>query len=828
MSGERRHIILNNDVERADYTPLNRPGGNPRLAVRDRSKHGKAILEQLGKAWKENTKQRAMFASIKDREGTYLEFRGRQECDLIYKSLENIAQGIKLLNVRKEMHTNSGTVQAATVFVPTGKENYFNKKVQQYISKNNDKTGKPKNKELIESIENVRLAVISSFWIGKDGTIPGEVAVWCEYWLRAEAGNEQEEALKFYTLCDELGIAYKKDKIIEFPEKAIVIAKTNRDDIQKLINLCGSIAEIRRAPELATFFSRMSEFEASSWIEDFQSRIGTEQPLSYVCILDTGINSSHPLLKDVIADEHRQAVNPEWNLSDQDGHGTAMAGICEYFDLIPLMENNAPINIIHHLESVKILPSNGTENEPELYGAITADAASIAEVENPGVNRVFCMAVTSDKYNTEGGMPSSWSGEVDNITAGVTDGIKKLFVISAGNVTPEEIESVSYFDANINHSVENPGQAWNALTIGAYTDRVGLSSEDFDGWQVVADRGELSPYSSTSLEWDGRWPIKPEILLDGGNMITDGEHVDTCDDVSLLTTGKNILIKPFAAINATSSATAQAAHIAAKLMGKYPDLWVETIRGLMVHSAEWTDNMIKQFCKDGTKAGGKRQLLRCCGYGVADLQRAINSMDNNVNMIIQTEIQPYTMDENGKQKTKDLHLHEIPWPKDLLLSLDNTLVKMRVTLSYFIEPAPDSKGWNNKYRYASSALRFDVINKNQTKEDFLKSINKAAREDPKDSGDGDKGAGRWYLGSKNRDVGSIHSDIWEGQAVDLTECNKIAVYPVIGWWRERKNLGRINDKLRYSLIVSISTPNEEVDFYTPIETMIKQAIEVPV
>lgn len=56
-------------------------------------------------------------------------------------------------------------------------------------------------------------------------------------------------------------------------------------------------------------------------------------------------------------------------------------------------------------------------------------------------------------------MPSSWSGKVDNVTAGVTDGIKKLFVISAGNVTPEEIESVSYFDANINHSVENPGQA---------------------------------------------------------------------------------------------------------------------------------------------------------------------------------------------------------------------------------------------------------------------------------------------------------------------------------------------------------------------------------
>lgn len=58
-------------------------------------------------------------------------------------------------------------------------------------------------------------------------------------------------------------------------------------------------------------------------------------------------------------------------------------------------------------------------------------------------------------------------------------------------------------------------------------------------------------------------------------------------------------------------------------------------------------------------------------------------------------------------------------------------VAMKVTLSYYIEPAPEQKGWNNKYRYASSALRFEVINKNQIKDDFLKRINAEAREDEK-------------------------------------------------------------------------------------------------
>ena len=106
--------------------------------------------------------------------------------------------------------------------------------------------------------------------------------------------------------------------------------------------------------------------------------------------------------------------------------------------------------------------------------------------------------------------------------------------------------------------------------------------------------------------WDSRWPIKPEILLEGGNAITDGSNVDTCDDVSLLTTNWKPVIRPFATLNATSSATAQAANIAARLMVAYPKLWEETIRGLMVHSAKWTDKMKKQFCMEDKKTRKKR------------------------------------------------------------------------------------------------------------------------------------------------------------------------------------------------------------------------------
>ena len=828
MIFHKRNLFLSNTlVEQHTYTS---DGAviNKHYVPRDRNKHGKKLLRQLDYVWKTEEQRKATFASIKERQGTYIEVKGAENCDLLFNSLGNATQGIEFLNLRNEIDEQENvSVQSATVFIPEGKEHYFNDKVQQYISENNKRSGQPRNKELVESIETIQLAVLSSFWIGDKNDIPEKTECWCEFWLRAKAEKEKETAHSFFELCEKEQINYK-DRVITFPEKVIVLVKVNKEKIQNLVNRCGLIAEIRRAPEKADFFMEMNNIDSIKWIEDLKERIILKNPLSYICILDTGVNNGHPLLSEVLDSKHIQAVESLWNKNDLQGHGTQMAGVCEYFELEPLLSGSNEVELFHRLESIKVLPDNSNKNNPELYGAIIADAASNAEIANPNVKRVFCMAVTADKYAIKDGSPSSWSAELDKIISGVEDGIKKFFVVSAGNVEISELEQIPYIDANINHSVEDPGQSWNALTVGAYTNKIEVLDSSFNGWNPIADAGELSPFSSTSMMWDTRWPIKPEILFEGGNAITDGKNIDICDEVSLLTTNKTPIIRPFDTINATSAATAQAANVAARLMADYPDLWEETIRGLMVHSAEWTEKMIQQFCQDDKKTGGRRILLHTCGYGVADYFRAAESMNNSVNMIIQSEIQPYCK-ENGEYKTKDMHLHKIPWPKEVLQELGTTEVRMKVTLSYYIEPAPGQKGWNNKYRYASSALRFEVINKDQTKEDFLKRINVAARgDDKKDKGAGTSGSSRWFLGKDNRDVGSIHSDIWTGMAIDLSESEYIAVYPVIGWWRERHNLGRYNEKLRYSLIVSISTPDEKIDFYTPIETIIQEQIATPV
>ena len=279
----------------------------------------------------------------------------------------------------------------------------------------------------------------------------------------------------------------------------------------------------------------------------------------------------------------------------------------------------------------------------------------------------------------------------------------------------------------------------------------------------------------------------------------------------------------------TSAATALAVRHAAILQARYPDYWPETIRALLVHSAEWTEAMKKHFQPLNTREQ-KEKLLRYCGYGNPDFNRACWSATNHLTLVAQESFQPYKK-EGSAYKTKAINYHSLPWPTTVLRDLRETPVKLRVTLSYFVEPNPARRGWKGRYRYASHALRFEVQTPTETKKDFRRRVNSAAREEEDDENQEYQGdAADWELGPQLRHLGSIHSDWWKGTAADLANRNMIAVYPVVGWWRERHHLGRWNKQARYSLVVTIQTPSEEVDVYTPVQIQIssKVPVEIPV
>jgi len=218
-------------------------------------------------------------------------------------------------------------------------------------------------------------------------------------------------------------------------------------------------------------------------------------------------------------------------------------------------------------------------------------------------------------------------------------------------------------------------------------------------------------------------------------------------------------------------------------------------------------------------------LIRHCGFGVPNLDRALWSMSNSLVMVVETELQPFQREPRKQPKLKDMNLHKLPWPLEELESLGEAEVEMRVILSYFIEPNPSNRGFKSKYRYESHGLRFDVKRPLESVDDFRYRINSLARleEEGTRSGGDDP---NWLIGKQNRHKGSLHSDIWKGSAADLASRGIIGVYPTLGWWKTRTALEKYNSKTKYSLIVSIHAPEVDVDLYTAVQNQIETPVEI--
>lgn len=823
MSQESRefpHIYLPENGQSENYTRPRQGGGSNSPPDRDRIAHARHLEEQIGQAIQQanqilNPRDSQLATGVA---GFYLEFQIKSEETIALKSLENRQKKIELVAVRK-ISEQEGMV-LATVFVPESAQDYFLEKVAQYRDEDT-KNNKPKNETLVSRLEAVKIGTVQSIFTDNPALFPengGEV--WWEVWLRK---GKQEE---FKQITQKLEIPTKYHAI-SFPEREVVLAMSDWEAMARVINNSDVVAELRIAKDTPSMFLEMPNLEQEQWVEDLENRliVPGKQAVS-ICVLDSGVARIHPLLSPGLDANDMHAVEPSWGVNDSAfwrGHGTAMAGLCLYSDeLIDLLATSEKVKLLHRLESVKILPNTG-QNQPELYGAITEQGVSLPEIANPHRPRLFCMAVTSSSDSMRG-TPSSWSAAVDQLC--FNDGeFRRLMIISAGNIS-EDIFPEDYLNINDIETIENPGQAWNPLIVGAYTEKINIIDSNYHGWQPLAPGGDLSPRSRTSVIWDSQWPIRPDVVFEGGNMAFDGKNpAAAIDDLCLLTTHYRPNIRMFDRMSDTSSATALASYMAARIVSEQPNYRPETIRALIVHSAEWTPAMQNHFEAASSKTA-RGALLRRYGYGVPDLERALKSTRNDLTLIIEDELQPFCL-ENSRLKTKEMKFHKLPWPSEKLEILGEAKIELKITLSYFIEPNPGERGWAYRHRYPSHGLRFKVKDSLETDNDFRWRINQAVREEEEDRrssrGSDDN---NWFLGPNTRDGGSIHSDIWHSTAVELAQKDAIAVYPVGGWWKEKKYLDRYDQMAPYSMIVSIRVPEVEVDIYTPVYNLVTTSVAV--
>lgn len=816
MAAERfRHIFLRGPTRTQRFTNPRRGGSEPRIPDRDRIRHTEYLRQRLDAAWRQAEERHAVVHA--ERHGAYIVFASEPGFDLVIQSLEARRSGIRLLNVHK-IGDPPNEQTLATVYVPHGRRGHFVKKITAYAAEMT-KSGEPKNKRLVNSIADIRAAVLESFWQDNRDLLPGDTPEPVEVWL---SSDDDAVIAAFDSLLQQLRVT-PIEGVLRFPERTVQVVSASRSQLHCIIENSDDIAELRCAKEVATYYVAMENREQSELVRALLMRTTFDNASDVtVCILDTGVNNGHSLIQPVLHDDDLHAARQEWGRSDHAGHGTLMAGMTAYGNLLDVLNGGDRLRISHRLESAKILPPPPDRNPKRLWGYVMAQGIARAEIQAPQRKRIACMAVTSVD-DRDRGRPSSWSAKVDEMTSGYADEMHRLVIVSAGNVD-NPADWLNYPDGNTTNEVHDPGQAWNALTVGAFTEKTRIADSTLRDYVPVAPAGGLSPYSTTSTTWPLRkWPVKPEVVFEGGNVARGRDNsILNPDDLQLLSTCHDPQVAQFAPFSGTSAACAQATWIAARIQTEYPDAWPETIRALIVHTAQWTETMKRQFLPDESK-GSYTKLLRLCGYGVPDLDRALYCAANSLTLISQTSLQPYDK-RDGRYVTRDMHLYMLPWPSDVLSDLGEVQVQMRVTLSYFVEPGPGEVGWENRYRYASHALRFDINGPAESEQEFVQRVNRQARDDgehPGTEGPGD----RWVIGMA-RNVGSIHSDIWLGRAVDLAVSNKIAVYPAVGWWRERHHLNRWNKLSRYALVVSIHAPGQSIDIYTPVAVQVAVPIQI--
>lgn len=798
-------------------TPFSPPsaGGSKKVPghVPDRHQHAAALLRQYEQVLTAAEPAMRDRAGLEGGNGYYLEIESRPNTLLLTDKLERGRKyKTNLLSVRQE-----GSVTKATVFVPEKAKDLFDKLIQDYEDKNEPlaKEPVPKGWKLVEGIAVFRNATLRDLWTGTPNDFPadGTVFGW-EVWLRK--GTEES----FRAFANQNGIQISSTMLV-FPEELALHALATPEQMSLLITNTLSVTRLQRAATMGAFLQYAGPAEEIALAQQMLARLQPkEQPANYVCILDTGVRRAHPLLTPVLRNDDCHAYKPDWGTDDHDDHGTVMGGLASFGDLNNILNANDAVEIPFHLESVKIYPPAGT-NPHELLGAITQGGIARAESAFPERKRVFCLASSTSDDSPHHGAPSSWADELDQLCAGINQEqpLQRLICVSAGNLWLNPYRRDQYLAENDLAEIEAPAQAWNVLTVGAYTDKVQILDNGREGWVPLAPQGDLSPTSRTSsLNWEPQWPIKPELVLEGGNLGIDpaDNNAFGIDSLALLSTSRHFPALFFQTVGETSAATALASRICGLIQSEYPDLWPETVRAIIVNSAEWTDAMLERLPANPSKTH-LREFLGRYGYGVPDVERALWSKRNALTLIAEDEIQPYV--KSAKQgKLNQMKTFSLPWPSDALQALEVEVVNMKVTLSYFIEPNPSETARNRSSRYASHGLRFAVKMADEGMADFQKRINKLAREEgERVQANTDDG---WFLGTQLRSKGSLHHDIWKGPASDLARRGSIAIFPVSGWWKDRPHLEKVEKQARFSLVVSINTPAIETDIYTPVTNLI--------
>ncbi|WP_328855060.1 S8 family serine peptidase [Microbispora hainanensis] len=358
-------------------------------------------------------------------------------------ALSSIASdGAVLLAV---MGPDDSRPERALVWMPTSSAGKFVRKLREFATEDTNK-GIPKNLKLVANIKSIERAVLQHLWQEEAPFPDADEVLWWEVWF-AHLPDLPHPATHLPNLSERLEIRLGT-QTLTFRDRTVAHVHATAAQLGRVLSTNAVIAELHRPLHILEVFAVDSQTQREL-IDHLADRIeAAPSGAPAVCQLDTGVAKEHPLLRasvDVVETVIRGTIT-----ADEHGHGTRMAGLALFGDLREPLAHNGAVRLAHRLESVKVVEPDRPDlaTEPELYGAVTAEAVARVEINDSRRGRVFAMPVTASDGQTSG-RPSSWSAAVDALAIGtdITNsptGIalvgtpetqaRRLIIVSAGNV----------------------------------------------------------------------------------------------------------------------------------------------------------------------------------------------------------------------------------------------------------------------------------------------------------------------------------------------------------------------------------------------------------
>ncbi|MCB0177059.1 MAG: S8 family peptidase [Anaerolineae bacterium] len=735
-------------------------------------------------------------------------------------------------------------------------------KAQSYVSQRTD-SGNPKFNGVIAPIEQIRPA-------GRHDKAGDRLAAWIEaghlqpnqpVWVDIElAGGQSSDGVdnrhEFYTyltnFSDDLS-PYQEDVVtatghylIEVDYSLHRVLLPGRAVLDLLDDSRANwILSIDLVPEVESYATPL----AATAQADLPPLPDLSPDSPRVVVIDSGIAAEHPLFTTsegrTIMGRQRNflpdTVEPADLTTDEidQGHGTAIASVVAYGSLLNLTQ--APDEIttpVVWIENAKILlpaaklDPDAVDSSPQLHPlqfpkALIREVVEVFHQPLPQRCKIFNLSIGTVPHPQQA--ISNWAEEIDNCSARSD----LLFVISAGDLTSAELVELMTGGATYpayllspKTRLRDPGQAYNALTVGALTPIP--PTLPWPSAPFLAQPEHPAPFTRSGLLQFG--PVKPDVVETGGNWQKD--DLTALPESAILVANRNYVTgqadQPLGFQTGVGLAAAQVTHLAGRIQARYPNATANLIRALIVNSAAWPAEFIHSLTGPTEAALGdaltkedRHTLLRLCGYGRPRPEQALSSNAHCLVFIAEDEFSWTVEDKNssGRYPAKVSFFAIRFEPDDLFNLPPATRLRVSVTLTY--NPAVRK---TQRRRYQAVDMRWELRRREEPSDDFrARWMAEAETDDDEEDRAEDALPLRpwpWQLkpvlnpGSRAR-RGSLIRDWFDVYAHDLPHTLELVALAQVAPWRKPPE----PLMQRYALVVSIETLGAGVAIYDTVRVI---------